>query len=288
MAAPTDPNFYLAVIPMAQRLGTKPEDLLWVWASETGFDPTLSGGSRTISTLMHGVVPELLTEAEWTSLPTLSPQQQLPYIERFYKLLHDRYLGGRGFQDTFEAYLANAAPSLLRRDGRYNQATTMYGDPNAPASGMWLTNWPMDNFPIARQQASARSAKLDLPFGQQLVSEGLLKGWITLNDLKSFMVRGDVVTIANDAVNRLHAAQAGTAVALEGTAQSGGITPAAYVNAGEPGGFAPDFSKSFGDPAAPIDVRVAPSAPQKRPLLGLAEMAFIGVGAWFLLKWLRK
>ncbi len=271
--APTDPSFYTAVISMAQRLSSKPEDLLWIWASETAFNPTLDGGFRTISTLSHAVVDSgLLTQAEWDTLPTLTATQQLPFIERFYKVFTSRYLGGRGYEDAFEAYLGNAAPGLLRPDGQYNLSTTMYGDPNQPAhTGTWRDNWPMDSFPVARQQGASRGVKLTLPFGEQLVSEGLLRGWITLGDLKSFMVRSDVVAIAQAAIQRLRAAQAGTA----------------YVAASDVP-YTPDFSKSFGNPQAPVDTRVAPAAPDARPALGLVEYALLGGVIYLALWWMKR
>lgn len=280
MAAPTDPAFYDAVIPMALRLGSKPEDLLWIWASETGYDPALKGESRTISTLMHsGVVPSLLTEAEWGVLPALSPTDQLPFVERYYKVIHDRYLG-RGFQDAFEAYLANAGPGMLRRDGQYNQASVLYGDPNEPAAGVWANNYPMDNFPVARQQATKRGVELTLDFAKQLVSEGLLKGWITLGDLKNFMMRGDVVALANDAIKRLHDERAQLQMQVI-------LTPAGYMPPSS-APYTPDFSKSFGNPDAPIDTRVAQAMPRKRSLFSLPEVILVTGAVYLALRWLKK
>jgi hypothetical protein len=279
---PTDPAFYAALIPMAQRLGTKPEDLLWVWASETGFDPTLAGDSRTISTLMHGVVAGgLLTQSEWDSLPTLTATQQLPFIERFYKLLTSKYIG-RGFQDTFEAYLANAAPGLLRHDGQYNPATTMYGDPDAPAHTIaWDANWPMDSYPAASKAAAARGisgAAFNKAFGQQLVSEGLLRGWITLGDLKNFMLRPGVSSFANDAVRQLRATQAGTS-AYQQTASSSND---------DGSDSSPTFDKSFGNPNAVIDTRVAPSQPVARTTLSVPELVVLAGVAYFALRWFQR
>lgn len=288
VAAPTDPAFYSAVVPMAQRLDSKPEDLLWVWASETGFKSTDTGEARTISTLMHsGVVPSLLTQAEWDSLPTLGAAGQLPYIERFYKVLHDRYLGGRGFQDTFEAYLANAGPGLLRRDGQYNPNTTLYGNPDAPMSGSWSFNWPMDNYPVARQEAASRGVAMTVEFGRQLVSEGLLKGWITLGDLKNFMLRSDVTPIANDAIKRLHDAQAQAEMQAI-------LTPVSYTTSAPSAPFVPSFGKSFANPAAPVDTRLAPSAPWsaaapgKRSLFSLGEVILVTGVVYFALRWFKK
>lgn len=259
MSAPTDPQYYRDVAALGQRIGMKPEDFLYVGASETGLDPTLKGAARTTHTLMHNVVDSgLLTQAEWDSLPMLSAAQQLPFIERLYQLLHSKYLSGRNFQDAFEAYLANAAPGLLRYDGRYNAQTVMYGNPNQPGNSTWAANWAMDNYPVGPREAQSRNVSLSIDFAKQLVSEGKLKGWITLGDLKAFGLRPN--GIWPDAVARLHSALS-TASVDNAVAQ---VEPALYQpgQSSVAGGYAPDMSKSFSDPSAPVDTRVAPSAAQ--------------------------
>jgi hypothetical protein len=278
-SAPTDPAFYQGVIAMAGRLGSKPEDLLWVWASESGFNPNPdpTGASRTISTLMHPVVDAgILTQAEWDSLPGLTATQQLPFIERYYTKLRNDYIG-RKFQDTFETYLANAAPGLLRHDGQYNPATTMYGDPNAPAhTSAWSSNWPMDNFPAASNTASSRGisgSAFNKEFALLLVSEGVLKGWITLGDLKSFMMRGGVAPLANAAIAQLRLVQTG-------------VTTAAYSSSADES-YAPSFGPSFSNPNAPVDVRVAPAVPTPRPLLTALEFGVIAMAIYFGLRWMK-
>lgn len=279
-SAPTDPAFYDGVLAMAPRAGAKPEDLLWVWASEMSFNPSSPGKARTISALTHAVVPSLLTESEWQSLPTLSATEQLSFIERYFRQIHDQYLG-RTFQDTFELYLANAAPGLLRRDGQYNAATVMYGNPDAPAGNVWASNWPLDNFPAARRQAALRGVPLSLDFGKLLVSEGVLKGWITLGDLRSFMQRPDVAVVAGDAIRRLRdeRAQLQMQAVLE---------PASYVAPAPVAPYAPDASRSFGNPRAPIDTRVAPAAPSAASLPGLVGLGIIGIAAYLALRHFAK
>lgn len=279
-SAPTDPAFYQGVIAMAGRIGSKPEDLLWVWASESGYNPVPdpSGASRTISTLMHPVVDAgILTQSEWDSLPSLSATDQLPFIERYYKKLRDDYIG-RNFKDTFETYLANAAPGLLRHDGQYNPATTMYGDPNAPAhTSAWSSNWPMDNFPAASNAASVRGisgSAFNKAFAEQLVSEGLLKGWITLGDLKSFMLRGGVSPLANAAIAQLRLAQA--------AARTVAYSPSADET------YNPSFDQSFSNPDAPVDTRVAPATPTPRPLFTVLEVGVIVAAAYFGLRWANR
>ncbi len=274
MTAPTDPQFYTDLAARFTAFG-KPEDFLWIWSSETGLDPTLSGASRTISTMMHdGVVPSLMTQAEWDSLPTLSAKDQLPFIQRYYQVIHDKYLFRR-FQDTFEVYLANAAPGLLRPDGKYSALTVMYGNPQTPANAVWAANWPMDNYPVAPQQAAARKAAMDLTLGKTLVSEGLLKGWISLSDLKNFGLRQGNSAIANDAIKRYKDANA----ALQ--------TIAFDPSDGSAGGYAPDFSKSFSDASASPDTRVAPQ-PSILQALTLKETVVLGVGIWLFWRYIIR
>jgi hypothetical protein len=294
MAVPTDPDFYSATDAMAGRIGAKGEDLLWLWASESGYDPTIGkpvpslkdpnvlvpGLYHTISTLNHGVVDSgLLTQAEWDSLPTLSATQQLPFIERLFSLIHKQYLGSRAFKGMFETYLANAAPGLLRTDGSYNPQSTMYGDPNQPAhTNAWEVNWPMDNYPVASDQATARGVPLTLAFGHTLVSEGLLKGWITLGDLQSFALRPSVGVMANPAILNLRSVRAGAGLAGTGvTVASTAVDQSPYV---------PDMSAL--NPTAPIDTRVAPSRPTFRPVLTVPEFAVLALVTYFAVRWFGK
>jgi len=127
VGAPKDPLFYADLEAFGERTGAKPEDALYVWSSESGLDPTLSGESRTFSTLMHYVaVPRYMSEEVWQRLPQMSHRQQLPYVEAAIFAPARRLLGGRPFNSTFEVYLANAASGLLRPDGVYSEATPMY------------------------------------------------------------------------------------------------------------------------------------------------------------------
>lgn len=276
MSAPTDPGFYTDLATYARAWGMKPEDALWIWSSETGLDPSGSGSARTISTLLHGgVVPSLLSETEWASLPSLTARQQLPFIDRYYSQIHQKYLLGRDFKDTFEVYLANAAPGLLRVDGRYNPASVMYGSPDEPGNAVWIANWPMDNYPAALRSGlplTTDSAKL-------LLSEGKLKGYITLGDLRAFGLRQANSSIANDAINRLHDALLNAKADQPPLTGNFAWVPTSYQPAGSPGGYTPDFSKSFSDPNAPIDTRVAPQ-PSSRSLLSLPEAGALAAGVW--------
>jgi hypothetical protein len=283
VGAPTDTNFYIQLAKLFSGFG-KPEDFLWIWSSETGFDPSLSGGYRTISTLGKGtVVPGIISQADWDKLPTLSATDQLPFIARYYKWIYDNFLG-RPFQDTFEVYLANAGQALLRKDGRYNVGSVMYGSPRDPAGSVWQANWPMDNYPTAVSEASARKVPLSLDLGKTLVNEGKLKGWISLGDLKNFGMRPSHADIANDAINRYHQALLDPAQAQNVPANI--TVPATYVASGASGGYAPNWAKSFSDPNAPIDSRVA-NPPSVSAAATLAEMAAFGLGVFLIWRFLK-
>lgn len=285
--APTDSQFYTDLATYAQGWNMKPEDALWIWSSETGLDPSGSGSARTISTLMHdGVVPSLMTQAEWDSLPSLTARQQLPFIDRYYSLIHSKYLLNRPFKDTFEVYLANAAPGLLRVDGRYNPLSVMYGSPQTPGNAVWLANWPMDNYPSGIAAAAGMPQTADT--AKLLLSTGKLKGYITLGDLRSFGMRQANSAIANDAINKLHDAllNAKNSDAQPLTGNFAWV-PTSYQPAGSPGGYTPDFSKSFSDPSAPVDTRVAPQ-PGTKPLFTLPETLVLGGGVLVLWRYFLR
>lgn len=188
MSAPRDPLFYVDLDAMAQRVGARSEDLLLVWASESDLRTDLSGNSRTFSTLMHYIaVPGIMDEATWQKLPTMSARQQLPYVEKAVYAPAHRGLG-RSFRNTFEVYLANAAPGMLRGGGDYNAESVMYSGTNYP------DNWPMDNVPAGSLAAQKDGVRITSPretyeYAKDLVDRGVLKGYVSLGDLASFAKR---------------------------------------------------------------------------------------------------
>jgi len=300
--APTDPQFYVDLDAFGQRTGIKPEDALFVWASESGLDPTLSGNSRTFSTLMHYVaVPNVMSEEVWQRLPAMSHREQLPWVESGIYAPARRILG-RAFNSAFEVYLANAAPGLLRRDGVYSDASPMYIGGNYP------DNWTMDNYPAGVQayskwyaDAKARGQKTSLraaySVASDLIDHGVLKGYVSLGDLKNFAKRllGRGAPIAQDAIQKLNAVRASKAQGRPPT-----ITSGAFYSPGELGAFVmtgrtsptgpaspaaaiptapapsrhlyvPDFDSAF-RPNAPVDTRVATVAEAKAKTPSLASV----------------
>jgi hypothetical protein len=196
VTAPIDPAFYADLIAFGQRVGVRPEDALFVWASETGLRTDLSGATRTFASLSKPLaVPAVMPESVWERLPTLSAREQLPYVEAAVFSPARKLIGGRAFRNAFEVYLATLAPGLLRPDGRYAVETPLYVGKNYP------DNWTMDNFPEGApayqswiRDAAARSERdLSLraayPVALDLIARGVLKGFVSLGDLRNFAER---------------------------------------------------------------------------------------------------
>lgn len=196
MIAPIDSAFYADLLSFGQRVGVRPEDALFVWASETGLRTDLGGGSRTFASLgKSSVVPAVMPESIWERLPLLSAREQLPYVEAAVFSPARKLIGGRSFRNAFEVYLASLAPGLLRSDGRYAAETPLYVGKNYP------DNWTMDNFPegvLAYQRwvhDGAMRGERDLslraayPVARDLAARGVLKGFVSLGDLRNFAKR---------------------------------------------------------------------------------------------------
>lgn len=267
MTAPRDALFYVDLDAMAQRVGARAEDLLLVWTSESDLRTDLAGSSRTFSTLMHYVATGVMSEGEWDKLPSMTARQQLPYVEKAIWAPAHRVLG-RAYRSTFETYLANAAPGLLRPDGTYNPDTVMY------AGGNYPDNWPMDNAPAGVNQAikdgvKISSARGTYEYAKSLVDRGVLKGYVSLGDLQVFGKR--VLSSAasgsgtfNTAVTYLRNVRDNVARNLAPSVdapppESLTWTPASYTQiTTTPAGssYVPDFDSSFPS-GAPRDDRVA-------------------------------
>ena len=275
--APRDPQFYRDLDAFAQRTGVRPEDALFVWSSETQLDPTLSGPSRTFSALMKYVaVPRVMTEEVWNHLPMMTHREQLPYVEAAIFAPAKRAIGNRPFNSTFEVYLANAAQGLLRPDGVYNDDSPMYVGSTYP------DNWTLDNFPAgvgafqawaaeARGRGQPTSLRAGYSVAEDLIRRGILKGYVSLGDLRSFakrMMTPANMKIANDAIANLNTVRSGGTITsglfTSGyffTGRADPVTPAASI-ARSPT-YTPDFDTPF-KRGAPIDTRVAtPSEARK-------------------------
>ena len=277
VSAPTDLTFYVALDAMAQRVGAKAEDLLLVWTSESDlradlrWPPPDGDASQTFSTLMKNVmVPNVIDRATWARIPSMSHVQQLPIVERaVYAPAHAKL--NRAFRDTFETYLVNAAPGMLRAVGAYNPRSPMYVGENYP------DNWTMDNAPAGLNAALKEGIRLgpksrdSYDFCKELVARGVLKGYVSLGDLQVFGKRilssaalgqGTFAT-AIDLLNQArHAATPAASSETpspetheEETFFDLPLTGEAVVK-GSPTPYKPDFDSSVSS-GAPVDTRIA-------------------------------
>lgn len=278
-----DAQFYAALDAMAQRVGAKAEDLLLVWSSESGLRTDLAGAARTFSTLMkYSAVPTYMDDDTWERLPTMSAAEQLPYVEAaIYAPAHK--IVGRPFRTTFETYLANAAPGLLRSDGQYNPETVMYEGRNYP------DNWPMDNAPAGQLAAKAdgiviRSPRGTYDYAKTLVDRRILKGYVSLGDLRNFGKRllqgSEIFTTALGYLRNVRDNQrAGLAPNVD-PPMSGFLTwkPSDAVGAAPAPSYTPDFD-AF-PVGAPIDTRVASPTKARRDMPASGNVASRGLELW--------
>lgn len=287
MSAPKDPAFYVALDAMAQRVGAKAEDLLLVWTSESDlradlrWPPPDGDASQTFSTLMKNVmVPNVIDRQTWAKLPSMSHVQQLPIVERAVYAPAHRLLN-RQFRDTFETYLVNAAPGMLRADGVYNPRSPMYVGENYP------DNWTMDNAPAGLNEALKAGIKLgprsrdSYDFCKELVSRGVLKGYVSLGDLQVFGKRilssaalgGGTFQTAVSLLNDSRASLVAPVAAPPAQTSADDywfsdlekpLDPHAAVVKGAPSSYKPDFDSSISS-GAPVDTRIAtPEAARKK------------------------
>lgn len=267
MDAPTDPQFYADLIAFGRRTGIRPEDALYVWSSETALHTNLKGPSRTFSALMHPfAVPRVMSEEIWQRLPTMSAREQLPYVEAAIYGPAARRLG-RPFRSTWEVYLANAAPALLRRDGVYSPETVMY------LGSQYPSNWTMDNRSVAVPAYLAHAAGKSLPasydVARNLVQQGALKGYVSLGDLRDFAKRLEGAHSGNaQAFDCAYAALQRAKGSSLVSGGSGGFEGAFYVGAlgCPPASYVPDFDSQFSSSAPPDPTVATPeTARQKTP-----------------------
>lgn len=156
--------------------------------------PGASGSSRTFGGITSARAEGIIPKAIWEALPHLSSEEQLPYVEAAIFTPAKKLLG-RPFANAFEVYLGTLAPGLLRSDGNYSPETPLYTGKSYP------DHWTMDNFPAGipayRAWASGRGGRLSLairdayPEAGKLVQKGLLKGYVSLGDLRAFAKRQD-------------------------------------------------------------------------------------------------
>lgn len=115
-------NFWDKFVVMSQRLGARPEDLAQVINSESGFDPhatNVQDGkiiAKGLNQLVWKTAKALgMTPEEWNSYENTPAEQQLRYVEKFFKSV-GKATGADGKWDSAtQLYVANFAPKYVRQ-----------------------------------------------------------------------------------------------------------------------------------------------------------------------------
>lgn len=122
-----------ALVRAAQDLNMRPLDLLAVLHSESGLNPwaiafvegqPAARGLNQISKTVAFSPKMNLSTAEWESITTMTPEQNLPYVVRSFRSV----VGNRVYADAGEIYAVNFAPALLLSKGGGNDVV-LYSSP---------------------------------------------------------------------------------------------------------------------------------------------------------------
>lgn len=166
-------TFLLAAHAMCQRLNMSMPDLLVTSASEAGLDPAAHnpGGATGMIQIMN--LPGVGFHEGWQAFAALSPEGQLPYIERYFA----PYAGAR-LKTHERIHQALFLPATLG-DG---------SDPDLVLCRRGGTRW-------GGLEAKAYSGNQGLDYGN--------KGYITVQDLATFDARAAGNPILRDAFSRI-------------------------------------------------------------------------------------
>lgn len=132
------PEFFAQYVAMCNRLGCQPEELAKVINSESGFQASAKNVSANGHVNAQGLnqlsfavaVPNLMDQATWDNFSNLTPQQQLPFIQKYY--------GGRIAGKTAAQIYAVNAGGFNNPDGsiyNLNAAQLGYANPSAQVAG---------------------------------------------------------------------------------------------------------------------------------------------------------
>jgi hypothetical protein len=159
-------SFWKEFVNVSKRIGAKPEDLASIVYSESAFDPKATN-------IQHGVIVAKglnqfikstaaamgINDNEWENYQNLSAEQQLKYIEKYFRGV-GKQTGVNGWGSATHLYVANFAPKY----------TGMYNKPNFVIHGKTLENGKPN-------PAYYKNSGLDKE----------KKGFITVNDLTTFV-----------------------------------------------------------------------------------------------------
>jgi hypothetical protein len=292
--------FFSALIPMAQRIGTKPEDLIVVFAGESGLNPAQgtppagsdNAGGKGLSAITRDVASVAgLTDDQWKAFHLLSAEQQLPYIETYFAKILASF-GLKGYRNALELYLANAASTVF---GNYRTKGVSPTDVLYSGAG-WRGNLGMDNYPIlANKYGNAIQAfrvANNVSYGvaqeaiaQKALAAGDLKGYVSYADFLNYAKASVTRSNWRDGIARLRDIQQ-----IAATDPRYGYTPVSYTPSGtDP--YTPDFQLLNPD-GTPVKMPPAVQAPIQKPnpnwVADLLVVGVIGAAGWALWRFVIK
>lgn len=109
------PNFWSSLKATARRLKMNPEDLVNVLLCESGMNPSAHppkpNEAHGLNQLTRGAARGMgVSDAEYEIFKGLSAEQQLPYVERYFKTVAP----GASYANSTAIYLANFAPAYRK------------------------------------------------------------------------------------------------------------------------------------------------------------------------------
>lgn len=124
-------NFWIRFVEMSKRLGAKPEDLAKVINSESGFDPKATNVqegkviAKGLNQLTKKTAKALgMSDAEWKSYENVPAEEQLKYVEKFFRSVGNMTGVGNKWESATQLYVANFAPKYVRQASNPN--TVLY------------------------------------------------------------------------------------------------------------------------------------------------------------------
>lgn len=109
------PNFWASIKSTAKRLKMNPEDLVTVLLCESGMNPSAHppkpNEAHGLNQLTRGAARGMgMTDAEYEIYKGLSAEEQIPYVERYFKTVAP----GASYANATAIYLANFAPAYRK------------------------------------------------------------------------------------------------------------------------------------------------------------------------------
>jgi hypothetical protein len=130
-------SFWIKFVAMCDRLGARPEDLAKVINSESGFDPHATNvqDGRIIAKGLNQLTKKTalalgMSESEWKNYENFPAEEQLKYVEKFFKSVGNMTGVGGKWSSPTQLYVANFAPKYVRKASDPN--TVLYSAKTHP------------------------------------------------------------------------------------------------------------------------------------------------------------